>query len=89
MPSSSAERLFERLKQTRHGWSHDDLVRVLKEFGFEELRETRHGTLFEHPSQPEGTTVIIPRHRKLKAWVARDVKAAIELVLRSEGGSRP
>lgn len=89
MASSSAARLFQRLTQRQHGWSHDELTRLLRGFDFDEVRETRHGTLFEHSSDPQGTTVIIPRHRKLKAWVARDVKAAIELVLKNEGGSRP
>ncbi len=79
--SRSAARLFERVSAAPHGWSHRDLRRLLRGFGFEEIRETRHGTLFEHPSDRTGTTVIIPRHRRLKSWVGREAKRAIEIAV--------
>lgn len=64
---------FTNLRASTAGWSPAALAQILKGYGFSRKKEARHGTFFEHPSYPEWATVIIPRHQKLRNWVARDV----------------
>lgn len=92
--SKSAEKNLERLRASTDGWSHDRLAQVVKSYKFIKIRETRHGTLFEHPRYPTWATVIIPRHRNCKKWVAGDVLDVIERLIAVEeeeetNGKRP
>ena len=82
--SKSAEKYVERLRGSTSGWSHDELAKALKAQGFTKIRETRHGTLFENPGYPRWATVIIPRHRDCKRWVAQSVLEVIERLLAAD-----
>ncbi len=62
------------------------MAQILEGHGFTRKKEARHGTFFEHPSYPEWATVIIPRHQKLRNWVARDVLKKVERVIKENGG---
>ena len=84
MSSTSARKLLQRLRRTVGGWTPEKLSQILDGYGFTRKKESRHGTFFEHPSYPEWATVIIPRHRTLKNWVARDVLNKVERVIQSE-----
>ncbi len=82
--STSAEKHVERLRGSTSGWSHDELAKVVKAYGLTKIRETRHGTLFEHPRYSTWATVIIPRHRNCKRWVAQSVLEVVERLIAVE-----
>ncbi len=56
---SSALSLFEKMKQSKHGWRYNEIKTVYLGFGFE-YREGGNHTIFFHPV-----------HRRLVATVAR------------------
>ena len=82
-PNPARKRL-EQLQGSVDGWSHDRLVKTLELYGFTQKRETRHGTLMRHPNYIEWATVIIPRHRNCRKWVAQEVLDCIERLLTAE-----
>ncbi len=84
--SQSAAKLLAKLRSSIAEWSPEDLAQILEGHGFTRKKEARHGTFFEHPSYPEWATVIIPRHQKLRNWVARDVLKKVERVIEENGG---
>jgi hypothetical protein len=84
--SRSAEKLLVHLQRTTADWAPEQLSQILEGYGFTRKKEARHGTFFEHPSYPGWATVIIPRHQKLRNWVARDVLQKVERVIEQERG---
>jgi hypothetical protein len=85
--SKKAEKLLDRLRQSKAGWKPTELMQVLSGHGFTRKKESRHGTFFEHPEYPVDTTVIIPRHTPCKNWVAVKVLKAVQVVLGEESPS--
>jgi hypothetical protein len=83
-PSRRAEKQLEKLRASTAEWSPAALAQILEGYGFTRKKEARHGTFFEHPSYPEWATVIIPRHRSLKNWVARQVLEKVERLIETE-----
>jgi hypothetical protein len=65
---SSAESLFQKMKQSKYGWRYNDIVTVYRGFGFE-LREGGSHTILFHPV-----------HRHLIATVARHRSLAVGYV---------
>lgn len=65
---SSADSLFQKMKQSKYGWRYNDIVTVYRGFGFEQ-REGGNHTVFFHPL-----------HRHLIATVARHRSLAVGYV---------
>lgn len=87
-PSSSAAKLLAKLRDTKVGWTPDELSQVLEGHGFTRKRQARHGVLYEHPAVPADSTVIIPRHTPCKTWVAVKVLKAVDLVLQRQSSTQ-
>jgi hypothetical protein len=82
MNGSSARKLLERMRSTSSGWGQADFERLFTGFGFDS-KGKKH-TIYFHPQFPD-LVMGVPRHNKLKEWVARDaVKLIDELIVRSE-----
>ena len=77
----SAEQLLERMRRSPNGWGEQDMRTVLKGHGFK-FREGKH-TVYEHETHAE-LRILVPRHRDLRAWVARDVVKLIESLAQQE-----
>ncbi len=80
----AAVKSLSRLRNTQAGWTPTELAKLLRSYGFTREKQAKHGLFLEHPSYPEWATVIIPRHRECKKWVARDAVAKIEQVVALE-----
>ena len=80
---------MEKLRASTAGWSPAALAQILEGYEFTRKKEARHGTFFEHPSYPEWSTVIIPRNRNLKNWVARQVLEKVERLIETRKGGSP
>jgi len=65
---SSADSLFQKMKQSKYGWRYNDIVTLYRGFGFEQ-REGGNHTIFFHPV-----------HRHLIATVARHRTPAVGYV---------
>src|SRR5436190_1819234 len=66
----SAERLYQRMVQTRHGWGQKDFRRLYRGFGFDEQAGKKH-TLYQHPDYPH-LIATVGRHNELSAGYADD-----------------
>jgi len=62
MPSK-AEKLLERMRQSKSGWTRRDLDRLYEGFGFTVSHGTRHD-IVKHPDYPELRTTL-PRHTRI------------------------
>lgn len=82
--SASARKLLSKLRNSKVGWTPQDLEQILVGHGFTRKKEARHGAFYEHPDYPADAIVIIPRHSPCKTWVALKVLKAVELVVRRE-----
>ena len=71
-----AQQLLERMKRSASGWGEQDMRSVLADHGFK-YREGGKHTVYQHEKHGE-LRISVPRHRKLKPWVARDVVKLIE-----------
>ena len=65
---SSADSLFQKMKQSKYGWRYNDIVTLYRGYGFEQ-REGGNHTVFFHPI-----------HRHLIATVARHRSLAVGYV---------
>jgi hypothetical protein len=82
MNGEAAEKLLERMRSSKSGWSQTDFGHLFEGFGFK-YREGKHRVYF-HPRFPD-LIMGVPRHNVLKKWVARDaVKLIDELKNRLE-----
>lgn len=76
---ASGAELLKKLRRSRGDCSRAEIVRLLKHFGFQ-LHEGANHSMFTHELLPPGMVVTVPRHRRLKSWVARDAVEAVDLV---------
>ena len=84
MGDGAAQKLLERMRSTSSGWSQKDFNHLFLGFGFK-CKEGKKHSIYNHPSS-EDLWISVPRHNKLKAWVAREaVKLIDELLSRSQG----
>lgn len=71
------DKLLERLKNTKAGWSDRDLWKLLTAFNFSS-RESKH-TVYYHPTHPD-LTIVIPRGRELLPVYPREVEKLIKML---------
>lgn len=86
---AEAEKLLERMRQTRFGWGQHDFRRLYRAYGFEVIEGKRH-IVVRHPDHPDLNTTVA-RHDELDPAYARTAVRLIEELLRrrhtiSEGG---
>ena len=74
--NQGVKELLQRMKASPVGWGEQDIKSVLVGHGFI-YREGGKHTVYQHENHPE-LTISVPRHRDLRAWVARDVVKLIE-----------
>ncbi|MGH7765073.1 MAG: type II toxin-antitoxin system HicA family toxin [Candidatus Dormibacteraceae bacterium] len=53
-------------------WSHNEVVRVLRHFGFALHRHGARHDIYAHPDQPR-TMVVVPRHRQIPDPTVRSI----------------
>ena len=73
--SRKAEKLLERMRQTKAGWKPNDLYSLYEGFGFI-IKSGGSHDLVTHPDYPQLVTSL-PRHKKLAKYV---VGEAIKMV---------
>lgn len=73
--SRKAEKLLQKARQTKAGWSSDDLIKLYKGFGFEVRQARGSHVVISHPEY-EGLTALVAVHAKEigKAYVAKAIK---------------
>ncbi len=76
---SKAEKLFERMKNTKHGWGPEDLHTLYTGYGFKSKEGSNH-TIYYHPDFPE-LMATVARHTSL---VVGYIQSAIKLITRLE-----
>jgi hypothetical protein len=74
--SRGAVTLLERMRRTPAGWTSADFERLYTGFGFVRRNRGAH-TVYQYLSYP-WLYAAVPRHRALKAWVARDAVRLID-----------
>jgi len=74
---SKAEKLLEKMKHTKHGWTPDDLHTLYTGFGFT-YREGGNHRIYHHPNYPN-MMVTVARHGSL---VVGYIQFAIKMVER-------
>ena len=79
-PSRAAAALLTRMRRSAVGWSSADFQRLYLGCGFV-MRERGDHTVYYHPRHA-WLRASVPRHRELRAWVAREAVALIEELLR-------
>ncbi|MEK7468317.1 MAG: hypothetical protein AAB074_12965 [Planctomycetota bacterium] len=76
MVGSAAKKLLDQMRATSAGWSEQDFSRLFLGYGFDKKGGGGH-TKYSHPRYP-ALLITVPRHRKLKNWVAREAVKLIE-----------
>lgn len=86
--SRKAEKLLQKARQTKAGWSSDDLIKLYEGFGFEVRQAQGSHVFISHPKY-EGLTALVAVHAKelAKAYVVKAVKN-IEQVLELEASEQ-
>ena len=73
---SSADSLFQKMKQSKYGWRYHDIVTLYRGFGFEQ-REGGNHTIFFHPVHRH-LIATVARHRSLPVGYVQKAIALIE-----------
>jgi len=73
--STAAQKLLERMRQSKHGWGHDDLHTLYRGFGFWYREGPKH-RIYIHTEYPE-LRATVARHDPLPLGY---VRRAIELI---------
>jgi hypothetical protein len=81
-PSSAALKLLERTKASTSDWSSGHYRRLLTGFGFVSREGTKH-TVYVDPANSENF-VIVPRHGRIRSYIADEAIKAIERALAAE-----
>lgn len=84
---ASGAKLLEKMRRSPHGHGQRDFRRLFKHFGFEELKKTKHWA-FRHELMDPGDVVLVPRHKDVRAYVARKAVKAIDLVIERQERDR-
>jgi predicted RNA binding protein YcfA (HicA-like mRNA interferase family) len=74
---SKAEKIFEKMKNTKHGWTPEDLQTLYTGFGFK-YREGGNHRVYYHPDHPD-LMVTVARHPSL---VVGYIQTAIKMIER-------
>lgn len=75
-PSNRALKLLEKTRASRNDWSPAHYHRLLTGFGFVPRQGSKH-TVYVDPSDSENF-VIVPRHARIRSYIAADAIEAIE-----------
>jgi hypothetical protein len=70
MTGRAAQKLLEDMRASQSGWGQNDFSRLLLGSGFQKREGGKH-TIYHHPVHPD-LRISVPRHDKLREWVARD-----------------
>lgn len=80
---------LDKLRLSPGGHSQRVYIALLRRLGYELERQTRHGARLSHPLlrkhpdlqiRRDRSWVLIPRGRRLRAWVAETVLASVEVL---------
>jgi len=90
MNGKAARKLFEQMQNTHSGWGQKDFERLFLGYGF--IKGGKKHDIYSHPKYKE-LSIAVPRHNKLKEWVAREavklIKELLEIMRReAEYGKR-
>lgn len=87
-----ADNLLARMRRTpRGGWKQRDFITVLEHYQYQFVRHVNHGAMYRHPElakHPELDVrqrlaqLVIPKGDELKGYVAEDVVASIDALLK-------
>ncbi len=85
--STSAEKLLEKMRATKHGWSEDDFKTLYTGFGFTCIGKGHN--VFIHKQRPH-LRATVSRHRDLPPGYAQTAVKLIDRLKKeeSEDGSR-
>ncbi len=78
MPSRASEKLFERLRNTKAGWSDRDIYKLLSGYGFLS-REGKH-TVYSHRDYDD-LSLTVPRSKQLKKIYPSRAEKLIDTLL--------
>jgi len=76
---ASGEALLEKMRRAPHGNTPGDIERLLSHFGFKKQEGANH-SIFRHDALPPGEVVTVPRHRPVRAYVARRAVKAVDSI---------
>ena len=80
---TSGADLLEKMRRSPDGYSAATYERLLRHFGFKKSEQKKH-TKYRHELLKPGAVVTVPRHRKIRAHVARKAIKAIDFVRAEE-----
>ena len=70
-----ADNILEEMRRSKSGWSQKDFRLLFEGFGF--IRKGTKHDIYIHPDYPM-IRASVPRHNKLKEWVASKAVKAID-----------
>jgi len=85
MPSE-ASKLLERMRQSKEGWTRNELDSLYVGFGF----KIRHGSSHDvatHPNFPQ-LRETLPRHRKVPSYLIRNAVKLIDRLIELREGNQ-
>jgi len=74
--ASAAQKLLDRMRQSKHGWGQDDLQALYKGFGFSWRDKGKH-RVYTHPKYPE-LIATVARHNKLPIGYIQEAISMID-----------
>ncbi len=80
---TDAEKLLQRMKQSKAGWGQDDLDRLYRGFGFQ-VKEGHSHRIYFH-SKHLGLRATVARHRKLPIGYIQTAIRLIDELSKLEG----
>jgi len=80
---STADSLFQKMKQSKYGWRYHDIVNLYRSFGFQQ-REGGNHTVFFHPVHRH-LIATVARHRSLPVGYVQKALSLIDALKRLEG----
>ena len=84
--SRKAEKLLERMRASKAGWSRNEVAALYEQYGFA-IRQGSSHDIVSHPEYPE-LRATLPRHDELaKAYVVHAVRLITRLKELRSGGA--
>jgi predicted RNA binding protein YcfA (HicA-like mRNA interferase family) len=77
---ASGDDLLDKMRRSPHGHKQGGFKRMLEHYGFEKSEGGSH-TTYTHELLGAGHVVRVPRHRKVRDYVAKQAVAAIDSVI--------
>ena len=76
---SKAEKILEKMKNSKHGWTADDLHTLYTGFGFE-FREGGKHMVYFHPAHPELMATVARHGVLVVVLVVGYIQTALKLI---------